>query len=242
MRCRPTARGQRRAEACETRAGVDPRENALNAWRLVLATSVIFGHFFTLVGYQLSSPTIRSFRGCGGIDGFFALSGFLITASWLHPHLRDYLVALYESSRFLCLRRRHRIRHRPDWSCDTRRLRHETSFVHRADRVRPDEQRGGDAQGRCRRNSKRGPLSADLEQFAVTLMFELGCYFAVAAIGVAGLANRRFLIEKPAQNLRSRLKRKWPVRELAEVGELPDPAQSPDPPPTAAPSTPPRSH
>ena len=59
----------------------DPRSNALNTIRLVLATLVIFGHAAPLGGYTLP----RSIWLLGGevaVDAFFGISGFLITRSW----------------------------------------------------------------------------------------------------------------------------------------------------------------
>lgn len=71
----------------------DKRNNALNAFRLVLAVSVILFHSFPLTGRMPPIP-IRQLLLSVGVDGFFAISGFLITASWLsHPRVRDYLVA-----------------------------------------------------------------------------------------------------------------------------------------------------
>lgn len=70
----------------------DTRDNALNAWRLVLAISVILGHSFTVTGRPSPTGIVGHLLGAGGVDGFFAVSGFLITASWLRqPHLREYL-------------------------------------------------------------------------------------------------------------------------------------------------------
>ncbi|AYE95584.1 acyltransferase [Mycobacterium paragordonae] len=72
----------------------NPRQNALNALRLGLALSVIVWHSFPLSGHHLPSAAFQQFLGSVGVDGFFAISGFLITASWLrHPQLRDYSLA-----------------------------------------------------------------------------------------------------------------------------------------------------
>jgi peptidoglycan/LPS O-acetylase OafA/YrhL len=72
----------------------DPRNNALNAWRLALATGVILWHSFPLTGRHVPFTAGYQFLSQVFVDGFFAISGFLITSSWLHnPRLRDYLVA-----------------------------------------------------------------------------------------------------------------------------------------------------
>lgn len=71
----------------------DPRKNALNAWRLALASSVILWHSFPLTG-RMPPREATQLIVMVGVDGFFAISGFLITASWLsNPRIRDYLVA-----------------------------------------------------------------------------------------------------------------------------------------------------
>lgn len=72
----------------------DPHRNALNALRLGLALSVIVWHSYPLSGHRIPSAAIQQFVGSIGVDGFFAISGFLITSSWLrHPRVRDYSVA-----------------------------------------------------------------------------------------------------------------------------------------------------
>ncbi|MCV7030082.1 acyltransferase family protein [Mycobacterium sherrisii] len=72
----------------------DPRHNALNALRLAMATEVILWHSFALTGVLPPSGPVRQLLFGIGVDGFFAISGFLITASWLNnPRVRDYVVS-----------------------------------------------------------------------------------------------------------------------------------------------------
>jgi peptidoglycan/LPS O-acetylase OafA/YrhL len=69
----------------------DPKANALNAFRLALAVSVIFYHAYPLSGRNISYLPARHLLGALGVDGFFALSGFLITGSWLRrPDVRAF--------------------------------------------------------------------------------------------------------------------------------------------------------
>jgi peptidoglycan/LPS O-acetylase OafA/YrhL len=77
----------------------DPRNNALNAWRLTLAMGVILSHSFGLTGhgltgYQLVDEPLHQLLRDVWVDGFFAISGFLIVSSWFNnPRPRAYFVA-----------------------------------------------------------------------------------------------------------------------------------------------------
>lgn len=171
----------------------DTRNNALNAWRLMLAISVILGHSFTLTGHE---GNIAQYLAAGGVDGFFAVSGFLITASWLRqPHLREYSIARalrILPGYYVCLI--------------------VTAFIIAPVGVAIQ---GGPA---LKLLLSAAPFQYVLMNIAVatlkvdvggtptgipypgtwnsslwTLMFELACYFAVAGIGLLGLANRRWV-------------------------------------------------
>lgn len=71
----------------------EPRRNALNAVRLALAVGVIGWHSFPLTGQEVRSEPVRQLLGNVFVDGFFAISGFLILSSWIRnprwwPYLR----------------------------------------------------------------------------------------------------------------------------------------------------------
>lgn len=71
----------------------DPRSNSLNFIRLLLAVGVIIWHSFAIDGVDDSGWPLRQLvSGEGCVDGFFAVSGFLIVRSWMHdPHPGRYL-------------------------------------------------------------------------------------------------------------------------------------------------------
>lgn len=64
------------------------RDNSLNAVRLVLAAAVILAHSWTIGGY---GETIFHWIGANSVNGFFALSGFLIAGSRLRHDFRHYI-------------------------------------------------------------------------------------------------------------------------------------------------------
>lgn len=69
-------------------ARLDGRDNALNALRLLLAIAVIVGHsYLTVTGREPTMPVHRY-----AVDGFFAISGYLIASSRTRTPLRPYFV------------------------------------------------------------------------------------------------------------------------------------------------------
>ncbi|OZE89997.1 hypothetical protein CH298_13525 [Rhodococcoides fascians] len=71
----------------------DRRNNSLNAVRLVMAVGVIFWHSYPLTGHDIGFAPLRQLLGEIWVDGFFAISGFLITGAWLsRPKVRHYVV------------------------------------------------------------------------------------------------------------------------------------------------------
>ncbi len=72
----------------------DPRLNSLNFLRLMLAFGVLAWHSITLTGSRLGWRPLQTLLGSGFVDGFFAISGFLIVGSWVRrPDWRRYLRA-----------------------------------------------------------------------------------------------------------------------------------------------------
>jgi peptidoglycan/LPS O-acetylase OafA/YrhL len=74
----------------------DPRNNSLNALRLLLATLVIVSHAGPLGGFGGNLPIGGVGLGGWAVAGFFAISGYLITSSRIRSSFVPYL-----SRRFL---------------------------------------------------------------------------------------------------------------------------------------------
>ena len=174
----------------------DPRANALNSFRLALATAVILWHTFPLTGRHLPFAVHQLFSQAW-VDGFFAVSGFLITSSWLsRPRLGVYFAA--RALRIL-----------PGlWICLT-----VTAFVIAPIGVAIQ---GGSA---ARLLLSSAPVEYVVKNSAVwifqvdiggtprgipdpgmwngslwTLQYEVLCYIAVAGLGLVGLLARRWFL------------------------------------------------
>jgi peptidoglycan/LPS O-acetylase OafA/YrhL len=175
----------------------DPHRNALNSWRLTLAFAVILWHSFSLTGRHVSYAPLHQLLRDTWVDAFFAISGFLITASWLSkPRARSYFAA--RGLRIL-----------PGlWVC----------LIITALVIAPIGVaiQGGSAVALLRsraaimyvlKNSAVLPVQPDIagtphgvpwsgswNGSLWTLVFEVFCYIAVAGFGVVGLLNRRWFI------------------------------------------------
>jgi peptidoglycan/LPS O-acetylase OafA/YrhL len=73
---------------------LDLKANGLNFLRLLLATGVIIGHAFPITGRPLPAGPFNQLLSDGFVDGFFAISGFLIVSSWVRrPSAGPFLAA-----------------------------------------------------------------------------------------------------------------------------------------------------
>src|ERR1700722_19963375 len=188
---------RRAAKSPRLAQAFDSRSNALNAWRLVLATGVILCHSWPLTGRRVSFAPAHQLLNEVWVDGFFAVSGFLITWSWFRrPRPRDYFVA-------------RGLRIYPGlWGCLVI-----TAFVIAPIAVAVQ---GGSA---AKLLLSRAPFEYVLGNSAVvlfkkdiagtpsglpffgiwdgslwTLYWEVLCYIIIAVLGVVGLLHRRWLI------------------------------------------------
>ena len=170
----------------------DPRQNALNAWRLILASGVILQHSWPLTGRELATPFTGLLTQVW-VDAFFVVSGFLITGSWMNnPRLREYAAARL-------------LRIFPGlWVCllivafvaapigaalsgGSLRLSSQIAYVLNNGLLNIFYTGiDGTPQGVPWPGVWDGPIW--------TLIFELLCYIAVAVLGVVGLLRRRWTI------------------------------------------------
>ena len=174
----------------------DPRNNALNAWRLVLAASVVLLHSWGVTGRVIWSRPVYQLMLCAGVDGFFAISGFLITASWLsNPRLREYLIARalrILPAFYVCLLvvafviAPIGVAMQGGSAAKLMLSGAPLEFVLRNSAVAMVQfDIGGTPQG--------VPVAGQWDTPLWTLMWEVLCYLAVAALGVVGLVSRRWI-------------------------------------------------
>jgi peptidoglycan/LPS O-acetylase OafA/YrhL len=72
----------------------DPRRNGLNLLRLLLSAGVIFWHSVPLTGRTVPWWPAHQLLGEFWVDGFFAISGYLILGSWISkPRIGRFLLA-----------------------------------------------------------------------------------------------------------------------------------------------------
>lgn len=72
----------------------DPRLNALNLVRLALALGVVLRHSFTMLGAPITWGPLEVLLRSVFVDGFFAISGYLIVSSWVRlPDWRRFMRA-----------------------------------------------------------------------------------------------------------------------------------------------------
>lgn len=174
----------------------DPRSNALNAWRLLLAAEVIVCHSWGMTGRVPSLKPAYQLLLNVGVDGFFAISGFLITASWLsNPRLREFLGARalrILPGFYVCLLVTAfviaPIGVATQGGSGTKLITSGASleFVLKNSAVALVKfDIGGTPRGIPAAGAWNGSLWS--------LIWEVMCYVVVAAIGVVGLANRRWI-------------------------------------------------
>jgi peptidoglycan/LPS O-acetylase OafA/YrhL len=175
----------------------DPRSNALNAWRLTLAMGVILWHSWSVAGRQVSFAPAHQLLRDVWVDGFFAVSGFLITWSWCrHPRVRDYFAARglrILPGLWICLIITAvviapiSVAIKGDSAAKLLLSRAPIEYVFENSAVLLVKQDiGGTPSGVPVPGIWDGPLW--------TLAWEVLCYIAIAGLGVAGLLRRRWFI------------------------------------------------
>jgi peptidoglycan/LPS O-acetylase OafA/YrhL len=173
----------------------DPRNNALNAWRLVLATGVFLGHSFALTGRNVPFAPADQLMGQLWVDGFFAISGFLVTSSWLRdPRAGSYFMArglrllpglwvCLLITAFVIAPIGVAVQGGPHLLESTAPVRY---VLNNFTTITLEQDIGGTPQGVPHPGMWNGSLW--------TLQFEVACYIAVFVFGVAGLLKRRWFL------------------------------------------------
>jgi peptidoglycan/LPS O-acetylase OafA/YrhL len=174
----------------------DPRCNALNLFRLGLAAEVMLFHSWPVTG-RMPPHALLQLMFAVGVDGFFAISGFLITASWLRdPRLRDYLVARalrILPGLYVCLIITAfvfaPITVAVQGGSAAKLLQSSAPFEYVLKNATLVSVLQFDVAGTPREVASPGIWNASLW----SLIWEVLCYIVIAVIGIIGLANRRWV-------------------------------------------------
>jgi peptidoglycan/LPS O-acetylase OafA/YrhL len=169
----------------------DRAPNAFNLLRLALALEVVAWHAVQLRAAHLP-PALEAFTRDVAVDGFFALSGFLIVASWTrHPDLGVFLLARARRivpGLWVCLLVTALvIVPVASWAAGTPApsVGEQLRYVGGNVAVIVGQQDVGTTAAALPLHEWNGSLW--------TLVWELRCYLMVAALGVLGILNRRIL-------------------------------------------------
>lgn len=174
----------------------DPRCNALNLFRLGLAAEVMLFHSWPITGHMPPHAALQLMFAVG-VDGFFAISGFLISASWLRdPRLRDYLAARalrILPGLYVCLIVTAFV-FAPlsvavQGGSAAKLLQSSAPYEYVLKNATLISVLQFDVDGTPRNIPSPGAWNASLW----SLIWEVLCYIAIAVIGIVGLANRRWM-------------------------------------------------
>ncbi|BBY22615.1 acyltransferase family protein [Mycobacterium stomatepiae] len=174
----------------------EPRRNTLNLFRLGLAAEVMLFHSWPITGHMPPHALLQLMFAVG-VDGFFAISGFLITASWLRdPRVRDYLAARalrILPGLYVCLIITAFV-FAPlsvavQGGSPAKLLQSSAPFTYVLNNATLISVLQFDVAGTPLKVASPGIWNASLW----SLIWEVLCYIAIAVIGVVGLANRRWL-------------------------------------------------